>query len=154
MSPPRSSDLPLVLIQDSREQCPLVFPAEVSVIVKGLPIGDYTAVGLEGEVAIERKSVPDLVHSLTFERPRFLRELARLAELRSACVVIEGDLHQLHEHDYRSQATPTSMVGSVVAMHSDYVPFIFASTPAMAADFTYRLLRRWVRRKAVEGKAA
>lgn len=54
--------------------------------------GDYSARGLEGRVAIERKSVSDLVGSLTHGRERFVRELERLATYDFKAIVIEGSL--------------------------------------------------------------
>lgn len=61
------------IIVDTREQCPLDFRRwpDVAVEVAGLPSGDYALKGLETLAACERKSIDDLVGSLSAGRDRF-----------------------------------------------------------------------------------
>lgn len=132
----------LVILVDSREQAPLVFGPGVAVEVVGLPEGDYSARGLEGIAAIERKSLSDLIGSLTFERERFEAEIERLASYAFRCVVVEGDLDDLIEWRYRSRANPSSIVGSIASMMAKGTPFIFAGNARNAAIVVERLLRK------------
>ena len=73
------------LIVDSREQSPFSFKGpryeDVTVEVGTLTVGDYSLAGLTDKVAVERKSLPDLVACLGRERERFERELQRGAAL-------------------------------------------------------------------------
>src|SRR5881392_1930406 len=58
-----------VVLVDSREQCPFDFSRFAGwfagVERRGLSTGDYTIAGLEGNCIVERKDLPDLVHSFT-----------------------------------------------------------------------------------------
>lgn len=90
------------VVVDSREQAPYRFTGilddktclEIVVPLRhyGLKSGDYSIAGLEDVVAVERKSLKDFYQSISSERDRFEREIARLNEsYRYALVVIEGD---------------------------------------------------------------
>lgn len=77
-------------------------PIAVQIVTKKLNSGDYSLVGHERSVAVERKSVPDLVNSIGQERARFGRELERLSHFPSAWVVCEGDWEEIATyHDSR-----------------------------------------------------
>lgn len=72
------------IIIDTREQAPFAFRHErmdATTEPGTLAVGDYSLAGLEDRVAVERKSLPDLVMCLGRERERFERELARGAAL-------------------------------------------------------------------------
>jgi DNA excision repair protein ERCC-4 len=71
-----------VVVFDSREQDPLIFQNLTS--VRGtLYTGDYSILGLEELIAVERKTIPDLVSCCMGEnRERFERELHRLRGFR------------------------------------------------------------------------
>lgn len=79
---------PTVLI-DTREQNPL--PFKDSRIVK-LSCGDYTSIGnLYADVFVERKSLPDLVSTLSSGLDRFKREVKRAQTLGYYLVVVVED---------------------------------------------------------------
>ena len=60
------SKLVLRVVCDSREQQPYTFAGFPAVVeVAGLEAGDYSLAGFERRVAIERKSIQDLVGCLT-----------------------------------------------------------------------------------------
>jgi DNA excision repair protein ERCC-4 len=101
----------LVCVIDSREQTPLDLSPLV-VVTKKLDAGDYSIVGLESRVAIERKTMSDLIGTLTFGRERFERELDRLASYERALILVEGDLSDVIEGRYRSTVRPQCIVGS------------------------------------------
>jgi len=133
---------------DSREKRPLAitgFPTRVET----LPVGDY---GIEHfsdwqnpGFIIERKSVADLVGSLTGERERFLREVEKLRAFRFAGLVIEGREDDIRLHNYRGQANPQSILGSLAAIAVRAGVHIFwAGDPAGAAETVERLARVFV----------
>ena len=122
------------LIVDSREQIPLVFRTFRSV-VGSLTSGDYSFAGGESLFAVERKSVPDLVASVTGERERFERELHRLRGFRFARLLIVGSKAEVEAHRYRSNATPKSVLHSLAAFECRYsIPVVWSPTPEEAAS--------------------
>jgi ERCC4-type nuclease len=62
---------------------------------KGLPVGDYTLQGMEEELAIERKTLPDLVNSIIQDRKDFIEKCERLSAFKKKCLVIEGSLSSI-----------------------------------------------------------
>lgn len=134
------------IIIDTRERRPWRFKAPSR---RGtLRRGDYSLVGLEEVVAIERKSLPDLAGSLTHGRSRFERALERLAEVDHPLIVVEGNLGDFIDGvGHRSCAHPSSLLGSVVSIvlgnaSRGPVPIIFAEDRETAARFVERFLAK------------
>ena len=122
-----------VIVIDTREQRPLAFTSPT--VVATLPTGDYAIQGAEDLFAVERKSIPDLVQSLTFERERFERELVRLAAMRRAFIVVEGDLGSVVEWRYRSTVSPKALVASLASFHARFgIPTLWAGNARNAAN--------------------
>ncbi len=141
------------IIIDTREQAPLRFSDAVEVEVATLPTGDYSIAGATELVAIERKSLPDLVACCGPERERFLDCCRRLRDYRLRAVVVEAALDDVLAHVYRSRMNPKSVVGTTIAIHVDYgVPTIWAGDAHNAAKMVERMLAR-VWRKQQEGGA-
>lgn len=67
------------VIVDTREQNPFSFSRFrgwfAGIKRKALKIGDYSVVGLEDVCTVERKDLPDLIHSFTSDRPVFISRL-------------------------------------------------------------------------------
>ena len=141
------SESPLRIVVDSREQAPFAFTGyPVEVEVGGLEAGDYSVRGFERRVAVERKSLSDLVGCLSGERERFGRELARLRGYDCAAVVVESPAHDLRAGRYRSKLDPAAAWQSVLAFSMRYrVPFIFCADRADAEDVAFHLLRHYAR---------
>ena len=106
---------PVILI-DSREQTPLAiegFPVERVT----LPVGDYGLAGFSDwnnpQFIVERKSLDDLVSSLTHGRERFLREVEALRRFRFAALLIEAERAEVEMGAYRSAASPVSILASL-----------------------------------------
>src|SRR5438309_2785079 len=51
---------------------------------KALKLGDYSIAGLEDVCVVERKDLPDLVHSLTVDRDVFVRRDRKSTRLNSS----------------------------------------------------------------------
>lgn len=101
------------IVADTREPPETVWRfGDLPVVRKKLDSGDYSVVGLEDQVAIERKTSADLVSTLTYGRARFEAELDRLAAFKRALIVVEGDLGDIIDWKYRSQVSPAALVGS------------------------------------------
>lgn len=117
------------LVVDTREQAPLLFTRLPS--VRGtLPTGDYSVAGCEELFAVERKSIPDLVASVTGERERFERELHRLRGYRFKRLLIVGTRADIEAHRYRSNASPKAVLASLSAFEVRYdLPVVWCPTP-------------------------
>jgi len=133
-------------IIDTREQTPLPMP---NAIRGTLYAGDYSFAGAEELFSVERKSIPDLVKSVTWDRERFEHECLRLRGYRFKRLIIVGTEREVWEEKYRSKASPKAVMHSLWAFEVRYdLPVIFAATPIIAA----KLIRKWgvyFRREAV-----
>ena len=135
------------IIVDSREQNPLDFSKYDCVVEVGsLVTGDYSLHGLESMIALERKSLPDLVASLSSGRDRFERELQRGSGLDHFAVIIEGSMEDVRAHNYRSQMAPHAVLQSVIAFQVRHgTPFVWAGCPAGAAYAVFWTLQKYLR---------
>lgn len=137
------------VIVDSREQVPFAFSGPryegVTVEVGTLTVGDYLLAGLTDKVAVERKSLPDLVACLGRERERFERELQRGAALDAFAVVVEASWADLAGGKYRSKLQPHAACQSVLAFAGRYrLPFLFAGSRAAAEYVAWGFLRQYL----------
>ena len=126
---------------DTREQAALTFSANVTTTAATLSVADYTTPGLEDRVALERKSLSDLVACCTRDRPRFVRELERLRGWPCRGVVIEASFEDVRQHRYRSRTAPAAVIASIAAWSARYqIAFWFAGDPAGAAIIVEEIL--------------
>jgi len=126
------------IIVDSREQDPLAF--SFPTITDGLSTGDYSIAGLEDDFAVERKSISDLVGSLTSGRDRFMRELQRLQAYPFRRLLIIGTEEEVAQGNWKhSKANPTAILHSLHAIEARGIPITYASNPATAAS----MVERW-----------
>lgn len=133
----RKRNLDTVYICDSREQQPyFVGNPEIKTKVKKLHHSDYSVLGLERIVAVERKSGPDFINSLTNARKRFETELLALRSYRYSCVVVECSYSDIVSGNYRNDVSPKALVGSVARWTSEGVPFHFCGNRENAEQFT------------------
>lgn len=138
----------VTVVADTREQEPYAFdPEVVAVIRKALPAGDYSLPGYEASIAVERKTLADYVSSVIRCRDRFLRELRALAEYDLGCVVVEGSLEDIAAHRYRSDASPSAVLGATLSIIVDHgVPVYFCGDRQHACHFVEGLLGRYHRK--------
>jgi len=138
----RSSGEPVRIIIDTREQEWYSFdPRRAVVVRRALPAGDYSVEGLEGRVAVERKSLDDFVSTVIHSRERFREELRRLGGYRAACVVVEAGLDAIVEKRYRGGAHPNAVLGSALSIILDFgVPVFFCSNRQIACHFVQAYL--------------
>ena len=130
---------------DSREQTPLVF-RNLKTRVATLRAGDYSVVGLEDKISVERKSLPDLCAVVGRERRRFLRELQRLKAYRFRCLLIEATAADLLRGGWRSKVTPAAVTGSLMAWMAKYdLPVLLADNHEIAATLVEKYLYQCVR---------
>jgi ERCC4-type nuclease len=123
-----------VVVVDTREQTPLTF-TRLDAKVATLTTGDYSFVGGEEHLAIERKSVPDFVACcMGNNRDRFFRELHRMRGFAFRRLLIVGTHHEIESGQYRSAIKPRSVLATLSTIEARFdVPVVFAPTPAQAA---------------------
>jgi len=116
---PPAGDVLHVLV-DTREQTPWKFSEACTVERVTLGEGDYSIAGYTDRVRVERKSLGDLVGSITVGRERFTAECQRLTAFRFRALIIEATFEDVEAHAYRSETTPKSVLGSVFSLFVDY----------------------------------
>jgi ERCC4-type nuclease len=138
----RSSPGPATIVIDTREQEPYSFDSRlVAAVRRALPAGDYSVAGLEGVVAVERKSLDDFVSTAIHNRERFRNELRKLAGYRAACVVVEAGLLDVLLHRYRGDAHPNAVLGNALSIILDFrVAVFFCSNRQAACQFVQAYL--------------
>jgi ERCC4-type nuclease len=142
------------ILEDSREQRPLVFSPNVDVETVTLETGDYSVKGCSALVRIERKSAADLVQCVGPERERFLEQMQRLSRYRVKALVVESSWEELAAGRYRSNTNPRSVTGTLLALVTDYsIPVMLCGDARGAAEVVERMLVR-VHRKAGKAVAA
>lgn len=133
---------------DTREQMPYEFQGAARV---ALPSGDYSIVGLEDRVAVERKTMADAYGSVGQGRARFEREFERLSKMDYAAVVIECDIKTFMKRPPFTQMRSTSAIHTFVSWAVRYgVHPWFAGDRAHGGALTRAILRHYWRHR-VEG---
>jgi len=128
------------IVIDTREQTPLPI-SRLPVVTAGLYSGDYSVAGLECQIAVERKSIADLVSCCAgSNRDRFENELERLRGYRMKRLLVIGDRCDIEAGNYRSAIKPAAVLGTLNAFECRYdTPVVFAATPEAGA----RLVELW-----------
>ena len=133
----------LVVAVDTREQHPYRFPRAV---VQTLPAGDYSIVGWEDRIAIERKTHADAYASLGQGRARFERAVQRLARCDYAAIVIEASLPTFLQAPAFSHLHPRAAIGSLLAWAVRYrIAVFFAGDRRHGNALTRQLLEKYWR---------
>jgi DNA excision repair protein ERCC-4 len=145
---PVSLEKPVLLV-DSREKTPYTFARFhrwfAGIEHRALGIGDYSIVGLEDRIAVERKTVEDLFNSCSpmSSREAFVRSCARLGKLDFAALVIEGSLEDILAGFTCSQMHPNAVLGTLEALAVRWgIQPWFAGTPELGEELTACLLHK------------
>ena len=121
-----------IIVTDTREQTPLMFTHLRSERAT-LATGDYSVRGLEEVFAVERKSMADLVGSLTRERARFMREMHRLRGFSFARLLVIGTEMDLARLVAQGRANLSQIEHSLLSIEVRYgVPVVRADTATQA----------------------
>lgn len=131
------ADLEIVI--DVRERYPFTFADRQASTSRGpLKAGDYGLV-MDGatHAAVERKSLPDLVSSLTTGKLKF--QLSELASIPRAAIVVEERYSQIFKLD---RVRPSVVADGIAECHVRFptVPIVFCETRKLAQEWTYRFL--------------
>ena len=136
----------MIILTDTREQRPYSFrdyqtPTEAA----ALSYGDYSLKGFQDRIAVERKSLNDLIGCLTgSDRTLFEKELARAGSFERFCVVVEANLQDISGKCYRSVMEPHAVIQSVMAFYIRYgIPFLFCGDRGGAEYMTYWIIQKY-----------
>ena len=135
----RSAAGRLTIVVDVHERYPWKFThQQADTVRRALPAGDYV-VELDGAVAaaVERKTLADLVATLTSGKLRYL--LADLASLPRAAVVVEDRYSSIFRLDHVRPALVADGVAEV-QVRFPAVPIVFCENRQLAQEWTYRFL--------------
>lgn len=105
----------VTVIVDTREKQPWVFP-NYNTKRKALKNGDYSVVRYEKQIAIERKSVADLISSFTTTRKRMIIRLEAMGKLPCAALIVEGSVWSIITGTQYSNVNGRLLFGSVSAL--------------------------------------
>jgi len=124
---------PVVLV-DTREKTPFDFGQFSNWIGEvrrcKLTVGDYSVQGMEKILALERKTLSDLVTTVIHERPRFFRMCEKLSQYRWRALIIEAsyeDVKSPYDGDF-TMAHPNAVSGTLDALEARFgIPVIYTS---------------------------
>lgn len=124
-----------VALVDTREQDPLNLARFDNWIASEqratLPVGDYSVAGMEHLLAMERKSLNDLVSTLMHNRERFFRMCEKLALYPYRCILVEAsyeDVKSPYSFTSDVKAHPNGVSGSLDAVEAKWnIPVIYTS---------------------------
>jgi len=124
---------PVVLV-DTREKTPFEFDRFTNWVAGTkqckLDVGDYSVEGMEEILALERKTLSDLITTVMQERTRFFRMCERMSQYRWRALILEAsyeDIKSPYDEDY-TLAHPNAVSGTLDALEARFgIPIIYAS---------------------------
>jgi ERCC4-type nuclease len=127
---------PTVLV-DTREQQPLPLLTNHPNWIGGerraaLRTGDYSIEGMEALLALERKSLADLINCAHVSRKRFIAACSRLARFRWKAILVEASYEQIKGGwsltEIQSHVHPNSVCGLLDAIEAKFgIPVLLTS---------------------------
>jgi ERCC4-type nuclease len=147
----------VIAIIDSREQNALNLEP-LTTVTSTLPTGDYSIRGLEHVIAIERKSLQDLVACVGVERERFDREVQRLLAYPVRILVVESSWEAIESHEpinpqWRGRVTKEAVLGSLLGWQAKGISIHMAGSHERAGKHVARMLFTVARRRYAELRA-
>lgn len=145
--------LPVVIDTREQEGHAWEFDADqFSAVQQKLTSGDYSILGLEDVVTIERKTLGDAVGTVIHDWGRFRRLLHRMAGMDHAIVVVESSVEDILLHKYESDAEPLSVLGRLQSIQIDHaIPVVFAGNRLTAIAYSERYLLQVAKKGGVYG---
>lgn len=140
-----------VIIIDNDEKRALQFPflndgsVFVRTEVRSLHTGDYSIEGYENLITVERKSINDLVNTVIHDWARFAKECRRMATMDAAVIGVEGNLQDVLQHKYESNADPMSVLGKInTIFHRFGIATVFCSDPDSMAYWVHNFFKNYI----------
>jgi hypothetical protein len=130
----------LLIVVDTRERYPYGFSKQQATTVRAaLSAGDYAVRSEAGMpvAVVERKALADLAGALS--NGTLVFELAKLAEMPRAAVVVEDRYGNLLKHAYTPAGFLPDMLARVQVRYPE-IAIVFLETRPLAEEWTYRYL--------------
>jgi hypothetical protein len=130
----------LVIVVDTRERYPYGFSKQQATTVRAaLTAGDYAVRSEAGMpvAVVERKSLADLAGALS--NGTLVFELAKLAEMPRAALVVEDRYGNLLKHAYAPAGFLPDMLARVQVRYPE-IAIVFLETRPLAEEWTFRYL--------------
>jgi len=151
----------MIIAVDTREVTPYKFKG-FTVVNSKLVCGDYSILGFESEITIERKTGLDFLQSISHQRDRFKEELKRMMAIKHRFIVVEDTVDSLlnmtrpekfkaskkgHVRpvlEPKIKMHPNSIYMTIISIFIRYQPaFYFAKNRAEGEKFTLSVLKRF-----------
>ena len=142
------------VIVDTREQNPFSFSRFrgwfTGIKRKALKVGDYSVVGLEDICTVERKDLPDLIHSFTTDRAVFVSRLRQMSRYPQRLLVVTAALSEVKSPYAGTSINPNKITQSLIAaLAGASVPFLCVETHELGeeivASYLYQVhLYNWL----------
>lgn len=146
MTPSKKSEYDFEIAVDTREKLPYDYKNGVR---KKLDCGDYSIVGHEDKIVIERKSLSDAYSTFGAGRKRFLKELEKLAKIDYAVIVLESTWDGIiRDKPKYSRLSPMVVLNSLLSWSIRYdVRVMCVGSRATAKAITRRMLEHYWEKK-------
>ena len=159
--------LPWMAIADTREKKPYDFegittridgeeiPLRIHTVRQYLATGDYSIAGMHHLIAIERKSIRDLLNTIAQHRERFIKLLVRMSKLEFGAIVVEGEWKRVQKCCcLYTQMDPRSLDSSILAWNQRYqnVHWYFRPDRTCAQKTVWKILDRFYKDKVQRDK--
>lgn len=142
------------IVCDTREKIPYTFPykavshnsqpsksTSTDTVTATLETGDYSVLGYEASIAIERKSFEDFLQSITWGRDRFFREVKRLADMRHRAIIVEAEYYDVLRKNYEREISNRSVIATIHVIQARFgVPVMFLGTRIAAQMWALEFL--------------
>jgi len=133
------------IIIDSREQQPLKFEPTIKTEVLCLKVGDYCKIqDVSNQIVVEKKSLSDLLGTISKGFERFHRELNRAEEKNTkVLVVVDTKFSSVLSFNYlphiHSKCSPEFIFSRIRELIQNYpnIQFIFCDGRKQASDITH-----------------
>lgn len=140
----------LIILKDTRESNKQIYLfksfEDVLIIRCRLICGDFSLSGEDNRMFVERKTTDDLCGSFTANRERFEDEWRRAEGYTTKFLMIEGNLTEILNAEYRSQVHPHSLIASILSWSIKY-HFSWFTVPNERAgeECLYYLFKNYLR---------
>jgi len=136
-----------ILAIDTREQQPLfasVLPEILPIQHVALEHGDYSIIGYENRVTIERKKLSDFYSYIGAERKRTRNKITALSQMDFAALIIEANESDLDRKFGYGKLTPAHAHGFLISLRVRYGIHVYInSRREKLEEFIIEHLLKW-----------
>jgi len=117
----------MTIIMDTREQIPLFsrLPKGLTVCSKTLAVGDYSLLGFQDKIAVERKQISDLVPYCSSDHAATKIKMEKLSKLEWAGLIIEAKESEVGRPYQFSNVSPESIRQALASFSVKYKIHIY-----------------------------